>query len=79
MITTVAWDAVLTQCGGVVLETALAFYMVVAGLAPVALQEVARTVELSASFEHAALLPGEVLYMRVHAVDVAGNSSEDCR
>ena len=75
---TVYWDAVLTQCGGTALELAIAFYMVVAGLTPTTLTEVARTDQLSTSFVHSELAPGEVLYMRVHAFNVAGNSSKEC-
>jgi hypothetical protein len=79
-MTQVWWDPVLTACGGGP-ELALAFYMVVAGFTPNTLVEAARvdapitTAVISETWDPQ---PEQVLYMRVHAFDVAGNSSEDC-
>ena len=78
---TVAWDAVTTMCGGGA-ETALALYLVVAGLSPTNLAQAARVspASLTVTLTDPALdpAPGQVLYLRVHAFDEAGNSSEDC-
>ena len=75
-MTTLTWGAVTTNCDGSVADD-LALYAIHASF-DAAMMEVVATVPAGT---HSVVLPvtplpGEVLYVRVHVVDWAGNSSE---
>jgi len=75
-LTGVAWDPVLTHCDGTPASD-LSHYVIQAAFVPEPLVNVGRTVGTETTFTIEGMdpEPGQCLYMRVRAMDEAGNMS----
>jgi len=74
--TQVAWDPSLTHCDGTP-ALDLSHYIIQAAFVPEPLADIGRTVGTETTFTIEGMdpAPGQCLYMRVRAVDEAGNRS----